>query len=73
MQPLPGPLVDARRLVAASGPAVFQRGQEYFRAGRVRTVRWSPGAQEAGSLSAEVEGSGSVYSVTVRVGTGGAP
>ncbi|MFW6188308.1 MAG: SNF2-related protein, partial [Actinomycetota bacterium] len=69
----PGPLVDSRRLVAASGPAVFQRGQEYFRAGRVRSVRWSPGAQGTGSLGAEVEGSGSVYSVTVHVGAGGAP
>ena len=69
----PGPLVDSRRLVAASGPAVFRRGQEYFRTGRVRAVRWSPGAEGSGSLSAEVEGSGSVYSVSVRVGAGGAP
>ncbi|MFE7632237.1 SWIM zinc finger domain-containing protein, partial [Kocuria sp. NPDC057446] len=69
----PGPLVDSRRLVAAAGPAVFRRGQEYFRTGRVRTVRWTPRGEGAGDLAAEVEGSGAVYSVTVHVGAGGAP
>ncbi|MEF3121057.1 SNF2-related protein [Kocuria flava] len=69
----PGPLVDSRRLVAAAGPAVFRRGQDYFRSGRVRSVEWAPAADGSGTLEAEVEGSGRTYATTVRVGAGGAP
>ncbi|GGG42387.1 DNA helicase [Kocuria dechangensis] len=69
----PGPFVDSSRLVAAAGPAVYQRGQEYNRSGRVRSVQWSPGADGTGRLTAEVEGSGAVYSVSVRLGAGGVP